>query len=115
MAHCWAPPPDRTRDAGPVTTYDFTHRLEEIATWYGDVLTALSPASPDRDAKQLLLTHHRQFARLAAADPAPAAGVAAVQWARALLVLAPYAPQPQAAGRCLPPHDSQPTAATDLR
>ncbi|WP_345282614.1 hypothetical protein [Streptomyces gulbargensis] len=38
-----------------MAAYDFTRRLEAIAAWYGDVLTDLYPAGPDRDVKQLLL------------------------------------------------------------
>ncbi|MFE1500338.1 hypothetical protein ACFW89_35390, partial [Streptomyces albidoflavus] len=69
-------------------TYDFTRHMDEIATWYHSVLSDLYPAGPDRDAKRLLLAHHQEFATLAANDPSPTIGAAAVQWARAIVVLA---------------------------
>ncbi|MFD4320451.1 hypothetical protein [Streptomyces sp. NPDC058548] len=71
-----------------MTDYDFTRHLGAIAAWYRAVLTDLYPAGPDRDAKVLLLNHYEEFARLAAQDPSPAVGAAAVQWARTVLVLA---------------------------
>lgn len=69
-------------------TYDFTRRMDEIATWYRSVLATHHPAGADREAKELLLTYRDRFAMLAAQGAAPAAGVAAVQWNRVILVLA---------------------------
>ncbi|MFI8916499.1 hypothetical protein ACIGW4_33475 [Streptomyces sp. NPDC053513] len=62
-----------------MTTYDFTRQAGEIAAWYLAVLADLYPAGPDRDAKVLLLAHFDEFARLAAQNPSPAVGAAAVQ------------------------------------
>jgi len=69
-------------------TYDFAQHMDEIAAWYHGILTDHYPDGPDRDAKEFVLTHRNKFARLAAEDATPAVGVAAVQWNRAVLVLA---------------------------
>ncbi|MFJ2515588.1 hypothetical protein ACIPEL_36225 [Streptomyces griseoviridis] len=66
---------------------DMTTRLHQIAAWYGDALQE-RPDGPDRDALETLLSSWQLAADRAATDPAPAVGVAFVQWARVLLILA---------------------------
>ncbi|MFI6689775.1 hypothetical protein [Streptomyces sp. NPDC050485] len=46
-------------------TFDFARHMEEIAAWYRAILTGLYPDGPDRDAKEVVLIHRDQFARLA--------------------------------------------------
>ncbi|MEU7322723.1 hypothetical protein AB0465_40760 [Streptomyces griseoviridis] len=67
--------------------YDMTTRLHQIAAWYGDALLE-RPAGPDREALGALLSSWQAAADRATTDPSPAAGVAFVQWARVLLILA---------------------------
>ncbi|MFJ8314037.1 MULTISPECIES: hypothetical protein [unclassified Streptomyces] len=69
-------------------TYDFTRHMEEIAAWYRAILTDVYPDGPDRDAKEVVLDQRDEFTRLATDDVAPAVGAAAVQWNRAVLILA---------------------------
>lgn len=99
VAEYIAPPPTRSCAPNELTAlssrgqaismdYDFTRRMDEIAVWYGSILTDLYPDGPDRAAKELVVSHRDRFAKLAAEDAAPAVGVAAVQWNRAVLVLA---------------------------
>ncbi|MEU7323430.1 hypothetical protein ABZ682_23190 [Streptomyces griseoviridis] len=66
---------------------DMTTRLHQIADWYGVVLQE-RPAGPDREALEVLLSSWQAAADRAASDPSRAVGVAFVQWARVLLIIA---------------------------
>ncbi|AJC61935.1 hypothetical protein [Streptomyces sp. 769] len=72
----------------PYDFTDFTRHMAEITVWYQALLTGLYPDGPDRQAKELIVDHRNEFAELAATDASPAVGVAAVQWNRAVLILA---------------------------
>ncbi|MET8826058.1 hypothetical protein ABZX40_13380 [Streptomyces sp. NPDC004610] len=69
-------------------TYDHALHLRQITDWYEQVLQQHYPAGPDRGAKELILATHRRVTADAIADPTPVTQAAAVQWARAVLILA---------------------------
>lgn len=71
------------------TGYPYARHADEITDWYRSVLAAHYPKGPDRDAKTLIIGYRDDFAKEAQQPEAPRTLVAAaVQWTRAVMILA---------------------------